>query len=92
MNDNPYASPKSISVASRRPGVRSRIWWFVVPSIIGGFIGASAFAGTFGKSPSDPFGAARPFGIGGLVGLFVGALLHWRTRPTQKKEPIVGHE
>ncbi|MFO0922641.1 MAG: hypothetical protein U0905_09170 [Pirellulales bacterium] len=91
MNDNPYASPKSISVATRLSGVRSRIGWFVVPAFIGAFLGANVFAGTFGTSPSDPFGNSRPSGIGGLVGLFVGAVLHWLTRPRQKVDAVIGH-
>lgn len=83
MNDNPYASPKSVLFKTRLPVVRSRIWWFVIPAIIGAFTGANGFAGTFGTSPGDPFGTARPSGIGGFVGLFVGAVLHRLTRPTQ---------
>lgn len=86
MNDNPYASPDSESVKSRLPAARSRVWWFVIPAIVGAFIGANAFPGAFGTSPGDPFGTARPSGIGGFIGLFIGAALHWLARPKQQPQ------
>lgn len=83
MNDNPYAPPKAESAFLRPRTVRSRIWWFVIPTIVGTFIGANVFAGALGTSPGDPFGTEVPSGIGGFVGLFVGALLHRFIRPQQ---------
>ena len=81
MDENPYNPPKSESSFVRASVVRSRIWWFVVPAVIGVIVGANAFAGAFGTSPGDPFGTARPSGVGGFIGLIIGAVLHRLTRP-----------
>ncbi len=60
---------------------RSRIWWFVVPSVIGVIVGANAMAGLFGTSPGDPFGSTRASVVGGFVGLIAGVIRHRFIRP-----------
>ncbi len=72
----------------QRMDARSRIWWFVIPSVIGVIVGANAMAGLFGTSPGDPFGSARASVVGGFAGLIAGAILHRLTRP----EPDLGEQ
>lgn len=81
MDENPYSSPNTESIIVQRIASRSRIWWFIVPSVIGVIIGAKAMAGLFGTSPGDPFGSARGSGVGGFVGLIAGSILHRFIRP-----------
>ncbi len=72
MNENPYSPPKSEVRPVTRTRVRSRIWWFIIPTVIGVFIGANALAGLFGTSPGDPLGAGLASIVGGFVGLIAG--------------------
>ena len=85
MNDsNPYASPKSDSVAEdtsnkpRRP--RFRIRSYVIPAFIGAVIGWFLLAPYFSLGPGDPSGHSVAAGLGGFVGLFVGIVIHTFTR------------
>ena len=80
MDENPYSSPTTESTFV----ARSRIWWFIVPSVIGVIVGANAMAGLFGTSPGDPFGSGRASGVGGFVGLIAGSILHRFIRPQPK--------
>lgn len=76
---SPYESVDAESPSAERIR-KSRYWYFVIPSLLGLFVGANHLTWVLGTSPSDPFGSVRGSGLGGLLGLFVGVVLHALTR------------
>jgi membrane associated rhomboid family serine protease len=81
MNNNPYSPPGSEEKIDRESTSRSRIGWFVIPTMAGVFLGGNAMAGWFGTSIGDPFGTSRAAGVCGFIGLIIGGILYCFTRP-----------
>lgn len=74
---NPYASPETKSglVAEETPPRRFRARDYIVPTLIGSVLGAILLA-PFCRGPGDPDGHSIGAGVGGLVGLFAGIVIH----------------
>ncbi len=76
LKENPYESPKSNGSLLQRMRVKSRVWFFVVPTIFGFFIGSQFPVAGFARGQNRIFALEAVAAVGGLIGLVVGMILY----------------
>ncbi len=79
-NLNPYEPSDSFAELPNTPPQqipqRSHVLCFVIPSLLGAFLGGNTLGYYVGTSPGDPFGTSRGAAIGGFIGLAFGLTIY----------------